>query len=472
MKINNLHRIQNASIEFDFDRLDEAMSKTNDLVDWIKENVLQLVDEHASKLSDRNTVTQIPELTIELNLTIEEDLLKESNSIYNLLSTQIQTAIEKSIQEHQSNTISKKEFNANIVLEYIKTGQLNHQYLNEEWEFLIGNFLQNLIKNRTSQFVLLNSVSNIDAFVRFFKLKDITVVKELIQARSQEKNIAQLIDATLKLFLLNVDYFLPTHQIDFYYKIFKELPRSNVSLVVVLQKIIREQVINDRISSKNLLVPKEIKNDFPELLIENIQEKEKDIRKRLEPKSDIGEHQTNSSKNTEFSSEVLDEGALIIQAGLVLLAPFIPRFLKILGYINEKGEIHQKNKLPILLHYLATGESMAPEWKLTLPKLLSGLRPGQHCDTELESTEDLDNQVNELLTSVISHWEALKTTSIEGLREAFLIREGKLKKKNGFYFLYVEEQTVDILLSYVPWNYSTIKLDWMSEILFVEWNKT
>jgi len=124
----------------------------------------------------------------------------------------------------------------------------------------------------------------------------------------------------------------------------------------------------------------------------------------------------------------------------------------------------------MLFHYIATGRDKAFEWSLSLPKLLAGLELRQHCDTTIKTTAKLDKKINNLLQSVIEHWAVLKKTSPDGLRNTFLMRNGELKFRNGFYFLYIEEETVDILLSYISWNYMTIKLDWMRDILFVKWN--
>jgi hypothetical protein len=180
---------------------------------------------------------------------------------------------------------------------------------------------------------------------------------------------------------------------------------------------------------------------------------------------------TKKVKKWENLSNELEDMAFVGQAGLVLLAPFLYMFLKNIGHTGGKGQLKGKRKLPMLLHYLVTGETTAAEWKLTLPKILSGLQPGNYCKTKIKPTNKLDTQIKELLNAVIGHWNVLKKTSPDGLRSTFLVRGGKLKFRNGFYYLYVDEHTVDILLNYIPWNYTTIKLNWMKHILFVEWNK-
>jgi hypothetical protein len=188
-------------------------------------------------------------------------------------------------------------------------------------------------------------------------------------------------------------------------------------------------------------------------------------------KQETEEKWISKKDSTENIQKTPAKGVYVGQAGLVLLASFLPPFLRKNGYVNDKGLLMNQKKVPILLHYLTTGEREVPEWKLTLPKILAGLDPGHHCETEMKPDKVLDFQIDELLQSVIGHWKELKRTSPEGLRNTFLIRDGILHYKNGFYYLYVQEQTVDILLAFVSWNYQTLKLDWMKQILFVEWNK-
>jgi hypothetical protein len=194
-----------------------------------------------------------------------------------------------------------------------------------------------------------------------------------------------------------------------------------------------------------------------------------ELGKRTELSKESVNVQTTSEKSNPNQLEMIEEGAFVSQAGLVLLAPFLPAFLKDIGYLNSDGEWTQQQQLPILLHYIATGELETPEWNLTLPKILSGLKPGQHCDTLLSLNSKINLQIDELLASVVEHWSALQNTSTAGLKETFLAREGRLKQKNGFYYLYIKEKAFDILLSFIPWNYSLIKLEWMQKILFVEW---
>ena len=75
----------------------------------------------------------------------------------------------------------------------------------------------------------------------------------------------------------------------------------------------------------------------------------------------------------------------------------------------------------------------------------------------------------ELLTGVVKNWTALKNTSLDGFREAFLKREGKLTRNDNEWLLKIEQKAYDILLDKLPWSINIVKLPWMSGIMHVEW---
>lgn len=173
--------------------------------------------------------------------------------------------------------------------------------------------------------------------------------------------------------------------------------------------------------------------------------------------------------DTAMNDVPLPADMQVQNAGLVLLAPFLQTFLASVGALNRDGTPVQPARLPILLHYLATGELAAEEWQLLLPKLLAGLRATDICHTEISVNEEEVLKTGELLQSVIGLWERLQGTSISGLRETFLQRTGTLSDESGRWKLRVREESVDILLQFVPWPFHTIRLPWMDGILFVDW---
>jgi hypothetical protein len=70
---------------------------------------------------------------------------------------------------------------------------------------------------------------------------------------------------------------------------------------------------------------------------------------------------------------------------------------------------------------------------------------------------------------VTQNWEKLRNTSIAGLRQTFLLREGRLQRKDDAWSLTVSAKPFDVLLDSLPWRLSMVRLPWMETILHVKW---
>lgn len=172
-----------------------------------------------------------------------------------------------------------------------------------------------------------------------------------------------------------------------------------------------------------------------------------------------------------LSTEEETAGLYIRQAGLVLLHPFLPIYLEDVGLLAGEAfrDAAAQQMAIYLLHYLATGQTTAPEPELVLPKLLCGWPLNDPVESDLELPEAALAEGEHLLETVIGYWEALKNTSPDGLREGFLQREGKLTRTESGWKLQVERQSIDVLLGRLPWGVSMVTLPWMDELLTVEW---
>lgn len=158
-------------------------------------------------------------------------------------------------------------------------------------------------------------------------------------------------------------------------------------------------------------------------------------------------------------------------AGVVLLHPFLPPFFKTLGLVDAHDFVDEaaRHKAVHLLHFLATGQTEAPEYELVLPRFLCGVPFEIPLERFPDITAAEQAEGEKLLMAAINHWNKLGNTSPGGLREGFLQRDGKLEKREAGWYLGVEQKTIDILLDFLPWNLSIIKLPWLPELLRVEW---
>lgn len=158
-------------------------------------------------------------------------------------------------------------------------------------------------------------------------------------------------------------------------------------------------------------------------------------------------------------------------AGLVLLGPFLHRFFQKLELLQEKKfkDHYCWSKAVLLLQFLVSGEEKIPEYEMLLPKFLCGMPANLAMDHTISLYREEKEEASSLLEAVIENWGALGGTSADGLREGFLIRDGKLIKTGSGWKLIVEPNAIDILLERLPWAIGMIKLPWMEELLTVEW---
>ena len=121
------------------------------------------------------------------------------------------------------------------------------------------------------------------------------------------------------------------------------------------------------------------------------------------------------------------------------------------------------------MQFLVTGKDETEEFDLVLSKILCGIGIDEVVPTTILPYEETKTECDALLMEVVKYWAVLKNTSIGGLREGFLQRNGKLLRVDDGWLLRVEQKATDVLLNHLPWGIGIIKLPWMNEMLFIEW---
>lgn len=161
----------------------------------------------------------------------------------------------------------------------------------------------------------------------------------------------------------------------------------------------------------------------------------------------------------------------VANAGVVLLAPYLPRLFVMLGLADDKAFVDTEaaEQAVAVTHYAVTGLEHAPETVLPLDKLLCGLPLHAPVLRERLLAAREREAVEGMLDAVIGHWKALGRTSVAGLRQTFLQREGRLEHRQDAWHLQVPSQTFDMLIDRLPWGFATIRYPWMPEVLHVQW---
>lgn len=241
----------------------------------------------------------------------------------------------------------------------------------------------------------------------------------------------------------------------------RNLKSLNIALQLIEKNFTARELsskkIKDFLEKNNIDVSslKEIKKHKEDKELNNV--KEKNV-----PLEDI---------KKEIKNEINEDGIFLLNAGIVLLHPFLTLFFRNLQLLQEDNfkDIFSQQKALYLLHYLATGSTGPEEHELVMPKVLCAFSMEEPVSTLIELSPDELQEADSLLVSAIEQWEILKGTSPGGLREGFLQRNGKLINKNGQLQLQVEASSIDVLLDQLPWNLSIVKLPWMENLLKVEW---
>lgn len=164
----------------------------------------------------------------------------------------------------------------------------------------------------------------------------------------------------------------------------------------------------------------------------------------------------------------------IKNAGIVLIAPFLPRLFLYLNLLENHNKFINKDaqiKAVFSMLYVAEEKTESTEDALTLNRIMAGIKDGEKISAGIQLTVVETKSINDILTGAKQHWEKLKDTSLHGLREAFLQRNGSLEDKEEYYELKIEERPYDTLLDSIPWNFSMIKFPWMKKRLLVSWRE-
>ena len=171
------------------------------------------------------------------------------------------------------------------------------------------------------------------------------------------------------------------------------------------------------------------------------------------------------------TSPQFTEAEPLHNAGIVLLTPYLPRLFGMLDLMNESvlRDERAAERAAHILQYLVDERTDTPEYELVLNKILCGLPIAWPIVKQIELSAEHKSTAESLLTGVIDNWAAIGQTSVAGLRESFLQREGHIQFKQDAWHLTIMPRTYDMLLDRLPWGFSPIKHPWMQHVVHVSW---
>lgn len=188
-------------------------------------------------------------------------------------------------------------------------------------------------------------------------------------------------------------------------------------------------------------------------------------------RSEVGVRNPEERPLESLKDELFEEEMEIGNAGLVIVWPFLAIYFERLGMMEKGAFISEDSAIRavLLLQYIATGAPAAPEHNLMLNKVLCGVPLNTPVPSAIELNTNEEEITSQMLNSLLQNWEKLKDSSIDALREGFLIRDGYLRETEQTWELRVEKKTIDILMDSMSWSFGTIKLSWIKKRIIVKW---
>lgn len=166
---------------------------------------------------------------------------------------------------------------------------------------------------------------------------------------------------------------------------------------------------------------------------------------------------------------------IIPNAGLVLLAPWLPRLFGMLGLFNEDGRDFKDTQSHIRAVFISQWLVVSKpdreyrEAELAFNRILVGCHFRIPMPRKMELTQKETETANQMLEGVKANWPKMYNTSIPGFQHSFIERTGRIEKQKDKWVVSVDERSYDILLDSLPWSYTMIRFPWLSKHINVLW---
>ena len=492
---SNRHIIHKLNLEVEFTSNEDVYRLTDKIYELFQEEILPYLEQLLNSIDNKDRIIRIEEINLdfgsidpalpdhlviaEMKELLQEQLPREFMEKSSAFSQPGSFTNAPPDDVIRAGILSPKLALIEAFKYFILTGSLHWSTTTEEFdewerklvEILVENdeeavkqlrkFFHSLHQSQVKRLVLQFSFD----FIKLFSKRILPASYNLV-LESEELLAPFLNDLSNRM----LRRFTQRLYVIYYLSVLQEVtivPVELVRMILSESKIIAKsefraiQVKMQKVVSEELTVPDTLKEvieriEISDSIIHPVKE-EKSGRKlsipyKLESESDYPEY-------------------FIENAGLVLLHPFLKPFLEEFELVKDDEFVDEasQEKAVGLLQYLVTGQTEFPEHELLLNKLLVGLDVDHPLERDFDMSEEEMQEAENLLRTAIRYWDKLKNTSPDGLRGGFLKRKGKLSLREEGWVLTVEPQQIDVLLDYIPWNISLIKLPWLEEVFRVEW---
>jgi hypothetical protein len=474
--------IRKQTLHFQYNGNADGFALQKEVSDWCNFNLIPEIEQQLDMFSQNDNYLSIDKLEIEAKVDSENWKQKIRDELIYELKQKISRYIPQ-LPDIKKTKVGRDAKLDKLIIFYLKTGYLpwwGRTFLDNDFRTVFKNWIteeksakrieliREELENNITHIVALRIVNQVPGKLFFKFIKSIykehaeiilqfeaffeSIILNKISKEEQLKITKPVYVLILYSILLNkgkieTESILPL--------IFKEL-----NVFQILPKIIKMQPEEASVKANPVV-------RFWQKFVANEQKKLKKER-RLTPDKSNEKLLKPETEDREVVEAEKQEGIYIDNAGAIIFAAFIPALFEKLG-ITENGKIINPDLAVLSIQYCVSGQVEIEEYELVLPKILCGLDIDFPVDTNIGILEEQKSESKLMLQSLIGHWPVLKDTSVEGLREAFLNRSGKLSMINNEWVLNVEQKAYDMLLERLPWTFSIIKLPWMKTLLKTEW---
>lgn len=161
-------------------------------------------------------------------------------------------------------------------------------------------------------------------------------------------------------------------------------------------------------------------------------------------------------------------------AGIALLGNRLPQLFSDLSYLDSnKAKFKSKDekiKAMLALEYLVGYDcDTFHEHQLLLNMLLVGYNESTSLPSEIDLSKSETDTIDLFLERLLNEWECMKRRNVANLQKLYLQRTGFLEKKQDEWHLCITQESEDMMINSLPWNYDKIQLPWMDTRIDVKW---
>lgn len=447
------HIVNQLKLELEVENQDQSFYVRHQLGSYWEEWIVPEIDKACNRLNDSDQVVRIEKLEIDLGELFFEDFEEQFREKF---LEKLNDELSKKTAEVMSVSHAQTPETTNIALlrYFMQTGQFpwwsgKEVSVNEVFNHVFS-------KNRQALKELLIEIFGDSVMLKrlVFQIDNEVLVSVLVPVFEMQNRISSIQEAIL---IFQKEHSLIQWTTEF---------RQKLSLEGFLALVRRQLHAGEYSEATDIRM---------------VLERMKEVVERMTIKPgavngvDIQEDSVENTLIDDSSFQKKDSNAvekiMTPHAGLILIAPFLPQFFKNNDLLDEDGFVNKEAKMTAihLLNYIATGEQRAEEHQLSLEKLICGVPFEEPIPREGELSGKNIAEADDLLKSVSEHWRPLRNTSIAGLRDSFLIRDGILYNEGAQWRLRVERKAYDMLLSMITWGFATIKFSWTPKSIETEW---